>query len=158
MLWFFSRSKLISLFSKPLRYPHLLFPTQSRHWVPPIPPYIERLSNRSCEDRCDINFCRESFVCAVKFLFVPWSLCLGREVFVCAVRVYVCAVKFLFVPWKFMFVPWSFCLCRESLCCPRPISPRLRYSFWLSCPAFWWATHKNRQLRRLRTAKKCTKM
>ena len=98
MLWFFSRSKLISLFSKPLRYPHLLFPTQSRHWVPPIPPYIERLSNRSCEDRCDINFCRESFVCAVKFLFVPRSLCLCREVFVCAVRVYVCAVKFLFVP------------------------------------------------------------
>ena len=74
---------------------------------------FEWLSNRSCKDWCDINFrrknhfCRESFVCAVKISFLPWSFHLGRKVFVCA-------VKLMFVPWEFMFVPGSFCLCRDT--------------------------------------------
>jgi hypothetical protein len=44
----------------------------------------------------------------VEFLFVPWSFCLCREVFVCAV--------------EFLFVPWSFCLCREVFVCAVTIS------------------------------------
>ena len=72
-------------------------------------------------------------VCAVRFLFVPWSFCLCRGVFVCAVivfvcavTVFVCAVKFLFVPWQFLFVPWSFCMCRGTRGPPYSTDPLMQ--------------------------------
>ena len=76
-------------------------------------------------------------VCAVRFLFVPWSFCLCRGVFVCAVTVFVCAVKFLFVPWQFLFVPWSFYMCRGTRGPPYSTDPHknialIIFSFFLT--------------------------
>ena len=132
---------MISLYSKPLkkwyRKELLRCPAQRRiplsqsHHQIEFPPYCYWLGNPSSLKRSTSGnsaekhdfrresscLCREIFVCAVKFLFVPWSFCLCRdsfclcrdsfclcrEIFVCTVTVFVCAVEFLYVPWH----PWA---------------------------------------------------
>ena len=70
--------------------------------------------------RTYFDFCREVFLFAVRFFYLPWGFSICREVSLFAVR-------FFYLPWGFSFcretftfavslflLPWGFSFCRES--------------------------------------------
>ena len=60
------------------------------------------------------SICREVFLFAVRFFFLPWDFYFCRESFSFAVRFFFLPWVFFFLPWVFFFLPWGFSFCRES--------------------------------------------